>query len=76
MTVEVELSEAKKRLRDLIEAAIRGEDVLIITEGHKAVRLSPVESPKRHPKFGSAKGQVTMADDFDAPLEDFKEYEP
>ncbi len=26
------------------------------------------------PKFGSAKGFYKMADDFDEPLEDFKEY--
>lgn len=26
------------------------------------------------PQFGSAKGMITMADDFDAPLEDFREY--
>lgn len=28
----------------------------------------------KRPKFGSAKGKYTMALDFDAPLEDFKEY--
>jgi uncharacterized protein DUF2281 len=26
------------------------------------------------PRFGSAKGLITMSDDFDEPLEDFKEY--
>ncbi len=26
------------------------------------------------PKFGSAKGKIKMAPDFDAPLEDFKDY--
>ena len=26
------------------------------------------------PKFGSAKGMITLAPDFDAPLEDFKDY--
>lgn len=26
------------------------------------------------PKFGSAKGKIRMAPDFDAPIEDFKEY--
>jgi hypothetical protein len=31
----------------------------------------------RTPRFGSAKGLVTfMADDFDAPLDDFKDYMP
>ena len=26
------------------------------------------------PKFGSAKGKIKMSEDFDAPLEDFKDY--
>ena len=29
---------------------------------------------KRHRQSGSAKGLVTISDDFDEPLEDFKEY--
>ena len=32
------------------------------------------EQPKKVPVFGCAKGQFKMADDFDAPLEDFKDY--
>ncbi len=28
------------------------------------------------PQFGNTRGQVTMSDDFDAPLEDFAEYMP
>ena len=28
----------------------------------------------KKPKFGCAKGQIILAPDFDAPLEDFKEY--
>jgi len=30
--------------------------------------------PKKVPVFGCSKGQYRMADDFDAPLEDFKDY--
>ena len=30
--------------------------------------------PAEGPKPGTAKGMIWMADDFDAPLEDFKEY--
>ena len=30
--------------------------------------------PARRPQFGSAAGQIWMAEDFDAPLEDFAEY--
>ena len=29
---------------------------------------------KNSPKFGSAKGKFKMSPDFDAPLDDFKEY--
>jgi len=38
----------------------------------QSVEIEP-EKPRRR-KFGSAKGKYTMADDFDAPLEDFAEY--
>ena len=34
--------------------------------------IPPASAPK--PKFGSAKGQIKLAPDFDAPLEDFKPY--
>ena len=30
--------------------------------------------PQKVPVFGCAKGKYRMADDFDAPLEDFKDY--
>jgi len=32
------------------------------------------ESQKKAPKFGCMKGKIWMSDDFDEPLEDFKEY--
>jgi Protein of unknown function (DUF2281) len=32
------------------------------------------DKKNRTPKFGSAKGKYTLAPDFDAPLDDFKEY--
>jgi len=76
MTYQVKLDEAKARLADLIEAAIKGEEVFILKNDHPVVQLVPLEPPKRHPRFGSAKGLVVMAEDFDAPLEDFSEYMP
>ena len=38
--------------------------------------IEPVKKEAVRPpfKFGSMSGKVWMADDFDAPLEDFKEY--
>lgn len=70
---QVTLDEAKEQLPALIEAALGGEEVLITRNGH-SVRLVPCEEKPRR-KAGSAKGLITyIADDFDAPLEDFKEY--
>ena len=76
MTYQVKLDEAKVRLLDLVEAAIGGEDVFILKDDHSVVQLVPIESPKRYPQFGSAKGLVSMSEDFDAPIEDFSEYTP
>lgn len=76
--VQVSLDEAKERLSDLIDAASQGETVLIEKEGKEGaqvVQLVVMSKPARRPKFGSAKGIILyMADDFDAPLEDFREY--
>lgn len=74
MTYQVKLEEAKVRLLDLIEAALRGEDVFILKDDRPVVQLVPLKPPRRHPQFGSAKDLVVMAEDFDAPLEDFREY--
>jgi len=63
-------------LLDLIEAALKGENVFIFREDRQMVQLVPVEPPKRQPQFGSAKGLIMMADDFDAPLADFDDYVP
>lgn len=70
----VTLDEAKTHLVDLIEAAAAGEEVFIQTNENVAVQLVPRALKKRKRQFGSAKGLISMAPDFDEPLEDFKEY--
>jgi hypothetical protein len=49
-----------------------------IPAGRTILTFTPAESfsaaGKKTPVFGCAKGQFRMAEDFDAPLEDFKEY--
>jgi prevent-host-death family protein len=69
----VTLDEAKTHLVDLVEAAMSGETVFITKDGQQ-IQLVPVLRPTEHPQFGSARGQIWMADDFDAPLPDFDEY--
>ncbi len=71
---QITVNEASQHLPDLIEAALNGEEIIIIKDNQPVVKLIPVSPVKRRPKFGSAKGLVTISDDFDEPLEDFKEY--
>lgn len=71
---QVSLEEAKTQLPDLIDAAVGGEEIIIAKDPHNLVRLVPVSTTKPRPQFGSAKGLITMSDDFDEPLEDFEEY--
>ncbi len=72
--VQVSAEEAKTQLSQLIAEAVRGESVFITQDGTQTVQLVPVEQPKDRPQFESAKGLITIADDFDEPLDDFKEY--
>jgi prevent-host-death family protein len=72
----VSLTEAQTRLPDLLLAAVRGEELLIGEPGAPLVKLVPAEREKPRPQFGSARGKIFMADDFDAPLSDFEEYMP
>ena len=70
---QVEIGDAQEHLEELIQAAVQGADVIITTKARQRVRLVPLEpsDPPHKRQFGSAKGQIRMADDFDDPLEDF-----
>lgn len=71
------LHEAQDQLQRLISEAQHGKTVLILDEDQRAVQLVPVAGPP-HPsktrKAGSARGQINMTADFDAPLDDFDPY--
>lgn len=71
---QVDRDEAQSRLPELLEAALRGEEVYITGEGMVRVQLVRVEAEPKRRQFGSAKGMITMSDDFDDPLPEFEEY--
>ncbi|PIU56102.1 MAG: prevent-host-death protein [Chloroflexi bacterium CG07_land_8_20_14_0_80_51_10] len=73
---EVKLKEAKVRLAELIDEAAYGEEVVIIRSDGTAFKIVPISQTEPYPKFGRAKGLIEMSDDFDEPLEDFKDYMP
>ena len=71
----VTVKEAAEKLTDLIDAALLGEEIVITKDDKSVVKLMPTQPVKRYPaKAGTAKGQVWMSDDFDEPLEEFKNY--
>lgn len=104
--MQISLTEASPELVRLVEAALQGEEIVILKDNQPIVKLIPAEPEQKHhqvkagslaarltpmgvmlgalnaepeqkrrpAKAGSARGQVWMAEDFDEPLEDFKEY--
>ena len=72
----VSLNEAQKRLAELIDEAAQGESVIIAQDDGPSVKLIPLTQSPPRPRFGSARGQIKMSEDFDAPLEDFEDYAP
>lgn len=68
------IHEAKAQLSALVRKAMTGQDVIIAKDNKPVVRLTAIRSPRKARKPGSAKGKIWIAEDFDAPLEDFKDY--
>jgi antitoxin (DNA-binding transcriptional repressor) of toxin-antitoxin stability system len=68
------MQEAAARLQELVDAAIDGEEVIICIDDRPAIKLVPIESIEPRRKAGSAKWLIWMSDDFDEPLEEFREY--
>lgn len=70
----VTIHEAKTHLSRLIQEALDGDEVVIARGNQPLVRLVVVESARRERSVGWARGQITIAPDFDAPLDDFSDY--
>ena len=75
-TLEKKIAKLPDELKVKVEEYV---DALVDAKINVDVSKDSVESSKHNPKlkrkFGSLKGFITyMADDFDAPLDEFKEY--
>jgi prevent-host-death family protein len=65
------IEEAQAKLLDLISKLAPGDEVIITQNEQPVARLTSIA----HRTLGTLKGTVQyMAPDFNAPLEDFKEY--
>lgn len=71
----INLDDANTHLREIIIGLNPGEEAVIVAEGQHLATLTRA-APKQWPcQAGSAKDiKHWMSPDFDAPLEDFREY--
>jgi len=76
MSGHVTIEEAQAHLGELIAKLIPGEEVVITRGDQPIAKLVGEWRPAHRPRQpGSAKNTIiSMADDFDSPLEDFKRY--
>jgi len=70
------IQEAQAQLPDLVRSLSPGDEVLLTENDRPMARIVPATTRSRQPRHpGTLRGTVLyMAPDFDAPLEDFKEY--
>jgi len=69
---QYKLTEARRRLSELAQKALVGEEVIITKQNKPLVRLVPIAPVVGRRMAGTAKGQVRyLAPDFDATPVDF-----
>ena len=74
-TESVGTLEAKTRLSEILQDVQAGVCYRITKHGKPVAELRPISDKPRKLKAGFAKGAFThVAEDFDAPLDDFADY--
>ncbi|MBI5510859.1 MAG: type II toxin-antitoxin system Phd/YefM family antitoxin [Deltaproteobacteria bacterium] len=68
--MKVNIYDAKTRLSELIDKANDNQEVIIARAGRPVARLVPYVEKAAPRRLGLLKGDVWVADDFDAPLPD------
>jgi prevent-host-death family protein len=74
MAVTVNMHEAKTQLSRLVVRAAAGEEILIARAGKPVARLTPLAPSRLTRTFGTAKGKVRIAKDFDGPVPGFEAF--
>lgn len=71
---QIDITDAQTQITQLLESALQGEEVIITRNNQPILKLIQILPVTKRRQRGSAKGQIWIAPDFDALLEDFKEY--
>lgn len=70
----IDLGQAQTRLAELVQEAARGEEVILTEGGEPVARIIPILQAREMREFGSARGLIHIAADFDSPLDEFQDY--
>jgi len=68
--MEINIHAAKTHFSKLLQKVAGGEEITIARAGVPVARLVPAEVKQKVRPMGFARGEVWIADDFDAPLPD------
>jgi antitoxin (DNA-binding transcriptional repressor) of toxin-antitoxin stability system len=72
---QVTIHEAKTHLSKLIQRALEGEEIIIAKGKQPMVKLVVVPEMRQGRRIGGAQDAILdIAEDFNAPLDDFAEY--
>ena len=74
MPESVSIHEAKTQFSRLVRRAEAGEEIVVRRGREPVARLMPLRKRGGVRGFGSMKGEIRIGEDFDEPLEDFREY--
>ncbi|WP_446010636.1 type II toxin-antitoxin system Phd/YefM family antitoxin [Candidatus Electrothrix sp.] len=73
--LNIDIKKAEHCFSDLIKKTADDGEITITEQGHPIVKLISVRKRRtKKRQFGSAKGLIKIADDFDATPENFKDY--
>ena len=71
----IDINQALPQIKKLLEIASTGEEIIITENNQPMVKLVSIKKDKKRPSlFGSDKDIISISDDFDEALEDFKDY--
>jgi antitoxin (DNA-binding transcriptional repressor) of toxin-antitoxin stability system len=71
---QVNIHVAKARLSELIQKVLLGEEVIIARDNKPLIKLVALKAPPQKRQLGLSKGKIRIAEDFDAPIDDFEDY--
>jgi prevent-host-death family protein len=66
----INIHEATKHFSRIVEEVAHGKEVVITKAGVPMVKMVPLAAKRPALKYGTLKGKITIANDFDAPFTD------